>query len=515
MFKVFNIFFNIFLFHDQPFADGLRQVTHERTVAQPGSEAEQKAERRFGLGEVNRGGTKLSTDFLAARSLTDSHVPGADRQPGPRSHVHTHVSSDPSLDFDGACQLEPQWGSPKFITPLAPLGIDSSLICRTRSSLEAAQTCARRSHGDNRDFSRDPVQTCDLSPGSDDITDKSSSEGDDELIHKVDSSNSSSPEGRSDVETSQSLQIIPQTIIDDLSRELSNLAGIPAGHFIISEENRVAYATLDLNDPFTPRVVKPAGKPCAKMPHKTHKSSSESKQRSKKDKSAGHHHGTPASLKQENLSHHVQQVCKKQETHPPTGENMPAGLDSKDTKLVIDTTVAADKASAKSHGKKKKKHAQGSAAVKSVGEPLAEVENGAKPKAAKGKIDMFEAKVAPKVGKAQKDNDLAHAGEMSQQPEVKTCQAEQPPHHTARKDHQPKNLAGPLNDDIIKRPRLSGDKFGKIVSALESKLPKQDVSVQSKLEEAKVEAGATRKKAYSEVVKQKIPPKEGKESTLD
>ncbi|XP_076614852.1 alpha-protein kinase 2 [Chaetodon auriga] len=512
---------------EEPVADGLCEVTDEHSVSQLGLVAEQEAKRRSEPAEVDREGTESSADFLTTHSLTPSRVPGVDTQPGLHINVNTHVSSDTSPDFDGACQLEPQWGSPRFIMPFAPLGISSSLFGRTSSSLKGNQTFVKRSVGDHK---RDHVQPCALWPTSYGNTDKPPLEG--ELIHEKentrDSSGTSSPEGNLDLDVAECFFTPRKTIIEeinDLSRELSNLADVPADHFIISEEKRVACITLDINDPFVARPAKPIikseqaklnQKPAEKMPHKTHKSTSESKTRSKKDKPAGHHYGAQASKKQENSSHHVsaQQVCKQQETRPLTGENQtsestPAGLEDKEAKLVIATGVAAEKAPSKPHGKKKKKHPQNATGVKSVGEPLVEVENGAKPKSAKGRIDMFEAKLCAKPGKAQKDSDHSHGAEKkSQQSEAKASQGEQPLHHVDHKDHQPKNFTSPLNDDIIKRRRLSEDKFGKIVSVLESKLPKPGVSVQAKGEEPKAESGATRKKAYSEVVKQKVPPKE-------
>ncbi|XP_036973827.1 alpha-protein kinase 2 isoform X2 [Acanthopagrus latus] len=504
----------------KPFADGLCEVTEEHRISQLGSVTRQEAKSSSGPAEVEGEVTECSKDFLD----THSHVPGVDTQPGLHINVPEHVSSDPSPDFDGACQLEPQWGSPKFIMPLAPLGISSTVFCQTSSGLKRDQTCVKRSLDVNRDLSCE--QPSDLWPTSDGITGKPPLEGDEELIHKkentTDSSEDSSSEGHRDLEPAGCLFTPRKTLIEDindLSRELSNLAVVPADHFFISEENRIAVITLDLNDPFAARPAKPisvqSAKTQEKMPHKSHKSTSEGKKHLKKEKSAGHHHGAPASKKQESFSQNVsaQQVCKHEDTRPLTGENhtnenTPARLEDKETKLVIETGVATEKAPCKSHGKKKKKHAQNATGVKTVGEPLVEVENGAKPKTARGRIDTFEEKLGAKAGKAQKDGDQSHGAEKkAQQPDAKAPLEEQPPHHPDHKDHQVKHVPSPLKDDV-KRPRLSGDKFGKILSAMESKLPKADVSIKAKGEERKADAGATPKKAYSEVVKQKVPPKE-------
>ncbi|CAB1426504.1 unnamed protein product [Pleuronectes platessa] len=310
------------------------------------------------------------------------------------------------------------------------------------------------------------------------------------------------------------------------TRSLTNLH-VP-DHFVISEKNCVAVITLDLNDPFVSRPIKtvatavPSEKPelnqktAERMPHKSHKHTSEGKTHSKKDKPAGHHHCAQASNKQESLSHHVSalQANKQQETHPLTvekhiSENAPAGLEDSQAKLGTEAAAAAEKAPSKPHGKKKKKTVQSVAAPKNVGESPVDEDNGAKPKTAKGRIDMFEAKLGNKVEKAPKGSGHSVGAEKkSQQLQAKASQAERPPHLAENKDRQPKKFTSPLKDDVIKRRRLSEDKFGKIVSALESKLPKPDVYNKAKAEEPKADADATRKKAYSEVVKQNITPKE-------
>nr|XP_019937988.1 PREDICTED: alpha-protein kinase 2 isoform X1 [Paralichthys olivaceus] len=518
--------------------DGLCKVTHESSISQLHLLVEQDAERNCGPAKVNRGGTESSADsnLLTTGSLTNSHVPGVDTQPG--LHVHTHVSPDTSPELDGTCQVEPQGGSPKFIMPSAPLSSGSSHVCWKGSNLDRDQICAQRFLDDNRDLSCDHIQPCVLWQTLHGFTGKLSSEGYEELIHKeentINSAEKSSPEGQLDLHSGNSSECFfteRKTIIEeinDLSRELSNLAVVPADHFVISEKSCVAVITLDLNDPFVSRPLKtvatavPSEEPeliqktAEKMPHKSHKHTSEGKTRSKKDKSAGHHHGAHASNKQENLSHHVSapQTNKQPENHPLTGENhtsekAPAGLEDNQVKLGTDTGAAAEKAPSKPHGKKKKKHGQSTAPLKNIGEPLADEENGAKPKTAKGRIDMFEAKLGNKVEKAPKDSGYSDGAEKkSQQLEAKASQGERPPQLSENKDHQPKKFTGPLKDDVIKRRRLSQDKFGKIVSALESKLPKPDVCIKAKAEEPKANAEAARKKAYSEVVKQKITPKE-------
>ncbi|KAK2819265.1 hypothetical protein Q5P01_024826 [Channa striata] len=394
----------------EPFGDGLCGVTDGHCFLQPDFVAKQEVKRSFGSAEVNVGDPNSSTDrcILTAHTQTNSYVPGVDRQP------------DTLLDLDRACQVEPDRGSPEFITPVAPLGICSSLASQTSSRLEGDQACAKRSLNDNRD------------------------------------------------------------------------------HFFISEENRVAIITLDFNDPFVFRAVKPR-KPtdvqekkaelnqeaAEKMPHKTHKSTSESKTRSKKDKPGGHHHCAQVPKRQDNLSLNVsaQQNTKKPETHPLTGEshageNAPAGFEDREAKLVIETDVAAEKPPSKAHAKKKKKHGQSAAAVKSV--PLTEAENGAKPKSAKGRIDMFEAKLGAKAGKAERDE--------------KICQP------SLRKSPSTKRLTL-LRENNLCSAQTTSQKASPL-------LPKADVSIQAPGAKSEEEGGAARKKAYSEVVKQKVQPVE-------
>ncbi|KAM4527674.1 alpha-protein kinase 2 isoform 2-T5 [Odontesthes bonariensis] len=504
------------LVFEEPRGDGLCQVTDERSFPQLGS---------VGTQQVDCEGNKsiIDLNFLTTRTLTISDVPVVDTQPDLRAPE----SFNTAPDLNGAHQEAPQLGSPEFIMPLAPLNGGSSLVCRTNSSLEGDQTCAKRSLNDS--LCCDHVQHCTLCPTPDGITDKLSVEGDDKLIRKK--QNTTNPAEifslgeLQELHTNDTAECFlsarkTEEIID-LRREHANFTFFPSDHFIVSEESRVAYVTLDLNDPFFSGAAEPVSivtvseKSGLKMPHKTHKNPSEGKTRSKKEKSSGHHHGEHALKKTESISHHVstQQTCKQQESHSTTGENQTnentaAELEATEAELVIETVVATEKGTSKPHGKKKKKHGQ-NATIKIAGEPSNDVENRAKPKTAKGRIDMFEAKLGPKVGKAQKDADLSVSAENKpQQPETKPPQEEQPQHHRDHKDHKSKNISSPLKDDAIKRRRVSGDRFGKIVSVLESKLPKAETTKKAKGEETQAEVGAARKKAYSEVVKQNIIPTE-------
>ncbi|XP_054896622.1 alpha-protein kinase 2-like [Poeciliopsis prolifica] len=233
------------------------------------------------------------------------------------------------------------------------------------------------------------------------------------------------------------------------------------------------------------------------MPHKTSKNPPDSKTRSKKDKSSGHHHGAQAAKKQESTSQ--QQTWKQQESHLATGENhvienIEGGLEAKEAKLVKETSVGTEKGTGKPHGKKKKKHGHKASANHET-EASVDVEHGAKPKSAKEKVDMLEGIKAEKV---QWDENQSVVEAKTQQPEdIVSLEA---PHLS--------DLQEITNDDVIKKRRVSGDKFGKILSALESKLSKTDTPLKAKGEETQPKTTAVQKKAHGEVVKQKIPPKE-------
>lgn len=432
---------------------------------------------------------------------TTSHVPGVDTQPEPKINAHTHVSCNTLPDIETVHQLEPQRHFPKFITPVAPLGRSDSVLCQKDIATSKDQ-----------DRQCDQLQPCIPDPISDGIT-CSVSPDNAALIHSKDKcADVSTVDRRQDLDPAEIVFTERRTLpenINLLSKELSELAFVPIDNFIISEEKHTAIITLDLNDPFSPRTTKQTStavnvKVAEKMPQKIHKSVSENKPRSKKkDKCGGHHCAVQVLKKQDTISNSVL-ACRPHEIHPNdalnlTSEKTRSGFEEKEGKP-LDITAATEKASSKPHGKKKKKHGQSATGVKNAEEPLGKLDNGAKSQTTKGRVDMFEAKLGPQTGKA---ND---AKDDSRCPEAKIQKGEQPAHHSTDKDHQPKHVK-PSSDDI-KRRRLSEDKFGKIVGILESKLPKPDFSCQAKVEDSKV-AVAPPKKAYSEAVKQKLPPREG------
>lgn len=466
---------------------------NRRTVTQLGSVAEQEAQQ-------NIAGTDCKVPSLLGHNTwtpKTSHVPGVDTQPEPKINVHTHVSCDTLPDIERANQLDQQRDSPKFITPVAPLASSDYLLCQ-----KDIATCK------DQDHQWDHLQPCIPDPFSDGIT-CSFSVDNATLIHTKDKcADESSLDRHQDLDLAEIVFTERRTLpenINHLSKELSEFAFVPIENFIISEEKHIAVFTLDLNDPFAPRTTKhTAGKVkvAEKMPQKSPKSASENKPRSKKDKCGGHHCAVQALKKQDVISNGVL-ARRPQETQPNdalnlTSEKTRTGFEEKEGKP-LETTVTTEKASSKPHGKKKKKHSQSATGAKTAEEPLGELDKGAKSQTTKGRVDMFEAKLGPQTGKANRED--------SRHPEAKIHKGEQPTHHSAHKDHQPKHVAKPSSDDV-KRRRLSEDKFGKIVGVLESKVPKPDFSRQAKVEDCKV-AVAPPKKAYSDAVKQKLPPKEG------
>lgn len=433
---------------------------------------------------------------------------------GPQTLTKSHVSGVHADLLVPACHPKPPRGSPKFVTLRAPL---CTHVSRTSSgvrtsiypSISTAPSCGHE-------------QPRLRWPAPDEIHVQPSLEGE-ALTPIKDTTKNAPPVGQLDI--AHSFFTKRKTTVEDihaLSRDLSSLAAVPADRFVISEEKRLAVFTLDIDDPCvsSPLPSVPSVKPEKRgkadaMPHKSHKSTTESKARPKKGKPGGHQAGPQTSKKEDQLSAQVsaQHGCKQQEGQIINKEMCSAKstLARSEDNEVKPVTEITEKASHRSHGKKKKKHAQHAAGTSAVGESLADVETGAKPKSTKGRGDRFEAKLSLRPGNTQKDGDHScHAEKKAIKPEAKISK-DQPLHHTGHKEQQPKGFTSPLNDEI-KRRRLSGDKFGKLVGVLELKLPKPAPPAQEKREETKAD-GAAPQKAYSEVIQQKNAAQEGKKHT--
>lgn len=500
--------------------------------------------------------------FLNTHTLTNTHVPAEDAPPGGDTNLRAHVSCDTSQDLHKACQEEPERGSPQFIMPLASLCIGPSFYHQTNTSTLGGDQANKSSLNDIlwptyvEIIDKPPLGSqeekllIDSEENTISSSERSSSDEEkgeltiysNQFLNKDSSNSSLSGENTKDWSLSDSKTITTSQEINDLSRELSNLVPVPEDHFLVSEKDCIAYFTLDLVDPLISRTTKritttttglQSGQAAeqlfgsdqkrdSKMPHKTHKSCNK------------HHHAAQASKKQDNVPLHqsAQQASKMQENHPPTDgthtkHDALTGLEDKEagSVTVIETTIISEKVTAKHHGKKKKKHSQNATVVKNEVEPLVEVENGAKQKTAKGNIDIFEDKSGKGNDKvtvlpSKKDNGQSDSAQKkSHQPafttvvEANVGQGAEPPCGVVTKDHQPISSTNQPSDDAIKRRRLSQDKFGKMISALESKLAGKPESSIKEPKASVVES--TRRKAYSEVVKQKThTPKEGNMDVL-
>ncbi|XP_034048414.1 alpha-protein kinase 2 [Thalassophryne amazonica] len=502
-----------------PIGTRLRDVREEHCINERALVTEQEHKRICGQAETS----EFDPNKTSLHSKSNVH--GVDIHPDLDVCARTNVSFDILPHVGSKCQVEPQQESPKFIMPLTSLSVSSSSICGTRNSLEGGLVCTKRSVSDNTGHSCSQIGPCVLRPTFVKISDQSSLEDKEKQLtepkeHKIDTADKSPPDGQKeqlDYYSGDPTESFVINRISEFHRELLNQGGHHADACIVSKKARVACIILDLNDPFVSRprkTITSVDQLGQNMPHKTHKSNSECRTRPKKDKPTyHHHHGVQTSKKQEGSSHHVpaQPVCKLQDSHPLRGENHAGhatprfGLEAKEAKLVIGSGAVPESVSEKSHSKKKKKNTPNAMAVKSAEDVLVEVENVIKQKTAKGRIDMFEAKLGAKAGKDKKDGHQAEgAAKKAKQPEAKVSKVDKPPQVPVQ---MLKNFTSPLSDDAVKRPRLSEDKFGKTV--LESKLIQPDVSKQAKTEEPKVDIGAMRMKGYSDTVKQTtITPKE-------
>ncbi|KAF5900809.1 alpha-protein kinase 2-like, partial [Clarias magur] len=240
-----------------------------------------------------------------------------------------------------------------------------------------------------------------------------------------------------------------KTEAGDVSLEFQRLI-LPTGErLMICEEKHIAYVTLDLDDilsfkNYPEERSKQSCEKNSKMPRKTSKTSSENKTRSNKHK--GKTSNNQQLGGQTKIRENVRPGCHCEE---------PGGAEESAVTM-IETIVITEKVTPKSQGKKKKK--QG--VPKLENEPLLEVENGTKPKPTKPKNEAATTqpskvweRVATCEGKESSENDKAAEGK------TKACTETSP------------SLPGALDDDIIKRRRISGDKPGSISVRTRPQLP--------------------------------------------
>ncbi|XP_062409556.1 alpha-protein kinase 2 [Sardina pilchardus] len=304
----------------------------------------------------------------------------------------------------------------------------------------------------------------------------------------------------------------------DLSKECTKLLLATGERFAVSEQDRVACLTLDTNySAYLPQCVvrhdplitaKPKSEieqtKSATMSHKTSKAAEGKARFRHKDKSGGHHSTAHVSKKQENVHPKFQSTSSLADASCEDG-----------TVTVIETIVITEKITPKAQGKKKKKHHQATPIGKTEAVPLAEVENGAKQKTASDKISTIEPSVRVDSAVKQKTEGAKSKTETL---ETKLAQRnnkslDKPVAHAKKET---------LLSDISVAPRLLEENAGKPDSKKNdiirrpSKDKREVPPVESKLQrlknsfECKKEGNVVRKKAYSDVVREKIHvPKQG------
>uniref|UniRef100_A0A3B4D0Z4 non-specific serine/threonine protein kinase n=1 Tax=Pygocentrus nattereri TaxID=42514 RepID=A0A3B4D0Z4_PYGNA len=393
-------------------------------------------------------------------------------------------------------QGQSRFEDPEFIMPFAPVSIGTSF--HHPFDLKAGQPSPKTSIKPSLTGNIDEIKGCLPTKIIGKVT-SGQELSDDQFCTCSEKSSKQSSSGFGDSEESSSQET--QTEIQnagDISHELSKLILLTGQRFIVSEEKRVAYVTLDLDDV---NFIKEVSDVNTEMPHKTPKTSSEGKTRSKhKEKITGQQLGT---------------ATKKQEKVQPEGHVANESLSSEalssepGTVTVIETIVITEKIMPKPQGKKKKKHGM----AKPESEPLAEVENGARPKATKATCEGAAAKPAPKPGKVKEKPALPLISTLN------TLSTGSPVNDSAMKckgteaikanagitscgqASQSTGLPSVLDDDLIKRRRISGEKSEAVPIRARPQLP--TIFRQKKEEEVGF------KRAYSDVVKQKIQtPKE-------
>ncbi|XP_067107041.1 alpha-protein kinase 2 isoform X1 [Osmerus mordax] len=516
--------------------DVLRKVTEKDVVTQLASLVEERGTGSYGSAiSLSHFPCQEATKVecvcgKAAEQLTELHISTHTQRntlvttdlQGKGTHLSLNTSSLQEGNKEGT------WGSPHFIVPLAPLSVGSTH--RSNSALGGETACVKSSFNGAKGHTCPCTQPSELWLSFRGNTDKPNL---DNHVNNL----SGRHRGQLTFVSSWSLNKDSLTYsgekkefsfndkttnaqeLRELGKELSNLVILTGDNLVVSEEDRVACVTLDLQDSLT-SSFKPVFKSVMagnghcivdqkmgqKMPHA--KYTSEMKTRSKKD--LCHQLAPQASKKQENQILGPNQTSSKQQENMGTNENQDDSLVT-----VIETVVVTEKV-AKAHGKKKKKHSQ-NAAVKSEAEPLVEVENGAKQKISKGKNYITEAKASAMsrqsnpTSACQKDNsETDYPQRQPQQPAVKYASegvtnkgvSVGEPLSVAPKVPQNIVLLGQRSDDVIKRRRVSELKLGK--HAVESKAQQSECSVQARGEETKAPVETARKKAYSEVVKKNV-----------
>lgn len=333
----------------------------------------------------------------------------------------THVKGSTSCVLPNAAEVD-------LIMPLTPISIGTSFLHLKEDPDESKTSLTPSLAGINDEIRRD-------------LTPNSPSESSDKQFCDI-----SKKTGDQDPSSSET---------GDISWEVQKLI-LPTGeHLKVCEEKHAAYVTLDVDDILSFKTdgwlgIKEknfeAKQSCEreKMPHKTQKTSSENKSRSNKHK---------------DKANNIQQLggqTKKRENVRTESHAEESGGAEEPTLTMIETVVITEKVTSRSQ-KKKKKHA----VPKLENESLLEVENGTKVKNAKPKNETetthgnkVREKLTKHEGTDAKEKDKAVEGKTKPSVEtLSTC------------------LPGALDDDIIKRRRISGDKPGSISVRTRPQLP--------------------------------------------
>ncbi|KAK9955102.1 hypothetical protein ABG768_015004 [Culter alburnus] len=314
-----------------------------------------------------------------------------------------------------------------------------------------------------------------------------------------------------------------------ISKELSKLILLTGEHFMVSEDKHVAYVTLDLEEPRNLSLFSLSN--CEElpktdnMPHKTSKTSSDGKTRSKhKEKLAEkQQHGIQTSKKQD--LQYSSQVKDEFNSEGAGCEECPV--------TVIETIVITEKTVPKAQVKKKKKHVQ-HGMPKPENDPPTNIVSRSTQKSTVGKTENLEVKVASngldkpayhlptKMDITNKDSTQIV---MSVRPKVEPSGAKMDPatvnatqkavpiklkadaSNTAKMENKTCTSDSPsaclpnMPSDDIKRRRIA-DVSGAVPIRTRPQLP-------AIFRQARKDGEDVTRKAYSEVVKQKIPkPKE-------
>lgn len=378
-------------------------------------------------GERNRGALSFSGYHVTPESevhLLDSYEAN-----------HLKARRDVTDVKDAGSCVFPNTGEVDFIMPLTPISIGTSFL-HSKEDPGKSRTSLKPFHAGIGDEIGP-----DLTPGASKIY--TTKEPDKQYC---DTSKKTSDQGPSVLSCD-----VPndKTEAGDVSPEFQRLI-LPTGErLMFCEEKHIAYVTLDLDDilsfkNYPEERSKQSCEKNSKMPRKTLRTLSENKTRSNKHKD-----------KTSNNQQLGGQTKKRENVRPECHCEESGGLEDSAVTM-IETIVITEKVTPKSQGKKKKK--QGAAKLEN--EPLLKVENGTKPKPTRPKNETaatqpskVRERVATCEGKEPNENDKAAEGK------TKSCTETSP------------SLPGALDDDIIKRRRIAGDKPGSVSVRTRPQLP--------------------------------------------